>query len=175
MKGKKIVSLGLALSLAFSPLTCTRVFAEKTTSTQINFDAKVENSEEYKLLKEKLERCMAKQAKLEKKLKKENKKSSSLIKQITKLGILTTIFSVIVAGYYNIKTPFFRNIVEKFTDYTGLIVRGICPKILRPFRDYGEQVDELLIRLSDFLKNSIRSLKNLINPEEENNLADDDL
>ena len=181
MKGKKIVSLGLTLYLAFSPLTCTRVFAEKTTSTQINFDANVKSSEEYKLLKEKLEKCMAEQAKLEKKVKKENKKSLSLIKQIIKLGILITIFSVIVAEYYNfkcyndynIKTPFFRNIVEKFTDYTGLIVRGICPKILRPFRDYGAQVDELLIRLSDFLENSIRSLKNLINPEEENNLADD--
>ncbi len=77
MKNKKIVSLGLALSLAISPLNCSSVFASTPTSAKINANAKIENSEDYKLLKEKLEKCMADQAKLEKQLedaKKKNKK-----------------------------------------------------------------------------------------------------
>lgn len=180
---KKIISLGLACALAVSPLSCNCACAsgDENISAQevsVQLDTKFDSN---KVSKKELAEELAKLEKELKKQKKENKKSSSLIKQLTKLGILITIFSVIVAEYYNfkcyndynIRTPFFRNIVEKFTDSTGLIVRGICPKILRPFRDYGQEVDGLLIRLFDFLENSIKSLKTLIKPEEQDNFEND--
>ena len=98
MKNKKIISLGLALSLAISPLNYNKVFAAKPTSIHVNSDANVENSEEYKLLKANFEKYISKQAKLEENLKKENKKSPSLTSKIIKCGLVTTLFSIIVAA-----------------------------------------------------------------------------
>ena len=61
VKGKKIVSLGLALFGAVSPLNCSRIFASgpyvNSTSIQTNVDTKIEDLEVNNLLIEKFGKC----------------------------------------------------------------------------------------------------------------------
>lgn len=193
MINKKIVSLGLTCALAVSPLSLNRVSALEHTSTQINSGTKVEDSEEYKLLEEKFEKCIKENDEisekcklLEEKLKdckkeKSGKKLLNLVKSILlklisiffdliPFGVLVTIFSAYLSMHSKsiyadkkMSNSHLRNIFEKVVDYSGFSSDvETCPKILRPLRNYGDKVVELLKFLEPLGDEVVENLKSFL-------------